>query len=115
MYFSIFKVNQINKRNVMCETTHLLQSGEESWNIIIPEEQQRWEPSLLQTLAGIKAFTQKHRSDEDLRTKASPQTSDLLRLTISHQDESQPPGRAWQLPLSPPAPPRTDGRGPCRR
>lgn len=100
---------------MMCETTHLLQSGEKSWNIIIPEEQERWKPSLLQTLTGVKALTQKHRADKDLRTKASPRTSDLFRLTISHQDEIQPPAPALQLPLSPPAPPRTDGRGPCKR
>lgn len=98
---------------MMCEKTHLLQSGEKSWNIIIPEEQERWKPSLLQTLTGIEALAQKHRADQDLRTKACPSTLGLFRLIISHQDEIQPPCLAWQLPLSPPAPPRTDGRGPC--
>lgn len=57
---------------MMGEVTHSLQSGEKSWNIIIPEKQERWKPSLLQTLTGIEALTQKYRADKDLRTKASP-------------------------------------------
>lgn len=72
MHFLILKMNLINKSNMMCEKTHSLQSGEKSWNIIIPEEQERWKPSLLQTLTGIEALAQKHRADQDLRTKACP-------------------------------------------
>lgn len=96
------------------EMTDSLQSGEKSWNIIIPEEQQCWKPPLFQTLTGIKSLTQKHSVDEG-QDKVDPQTLVQLRLVISHQDEIQPPGLAWQLPLAPPAPPRTDGRGPCTR
>lgn len=44
---------------MMCEMTHSLQSGEKSWDVIIPEEQERWEPSLFQTLTGIEPLTQK--------------------------------------------------------
>lgn len=57
---------------MMCEATHSPQSGEESWNLIVPEEQECGKPSLLQTLTGIEALIQKHRADEDLRTKAAP-------------------------------------------
>lgn len=66
----------------MCAATtlhHSPESSEKRRNVIIPEEQECWKPTLIQTLTGIKSWTQKHGKGNDI-IKSSIRTRNFFSV-----------------------------------